>query len=90
MRNSGYANSKLFQSNNGFYPTAVSSFGYDVNNPNAKITMRVEEMVRKTEEISKKINPDLSSQTNINKIKRKTDFGNNTIVKVSLICTGIH
>ena len=54
MRSSGYSfNGSIASNSNGFYPTAVSTPTYDYNNPNAKITSKAEEMIRRTEAISK-------------------------------------
>ena len=69
MRNSGYAYSRLFSSNsNGFYPTAISS-NYSNDNPNAKITSKAEEMMKKAEVMSRMITPDISNDASINQIK---------------------
>ena len=52
MRNSGY-NFSSASNSNGFNPTAVSTPAYDKNNENVKITSKADEMIRRTEQLSK-------------------------------------
>ena len=54
MNSSGHSfNGSIAKNSNGFYPTAVSTPSYTQNNPNAKITSKAEEMMRRAEELSK-------------------------------------
>lgn len=70
MRNSSYSFTKSIASNsNGFYPTAVSTPAYSNNNPNAKITSKAEEMMRKAEELSKMIKHEVSDESSFAQIK---------------------
>ena len=70
MRNSGYSFTKSIASNsNGFYPTAVSTPAYPKDNPNAKITSKAEEMMRRAEELSRMIKPQVSEDKNLAQIK---------------------
>lgn len=75
MRSSGYSfNGSIASNSNGFYPTAVSTPAYDRNNPNVKITSKADEMLRRTEEISRRQKFDLSTDKDLIKIKRKLDL----------------
>lgn len=68
MRNSGYSFGASMASN-GFYPTAVSTPAYDKNNPNAKITSKADEMMRRTEEMSKMYKPQFSDSKGLVQVK---------------------
>lgn len=70
MRNSGYSfNGSVASNSNGFYPTAVSTPMYDKNNPNAKITSKAEEMLKRTEELSKIHKPEFVNSRGLAQVK---------------------
>lgn len=70
MSNSGYRFGASVASNsNGFYPTAVSTPAYDKNNPNAKITSKAEEMMKRAEEMSKIYKPEQSDKRGLAQVK---------------------
>ena len=70
MRSSGYSfGGSVANNSNGFYPTAVSTPIYSKDNPNARITSKAEEMMKRTEEISKKYNQQVNSDQKILEIK---------------------
>lgn len=84
MRSSGYSlNGSIANDSNGFYPSSLSTSAYypsdtrstlsyqsyDKNNPNAKITSKTEEMIKRTEALSRKQKFDYSNDEDIMKIK---------------------
>ena len=73
-RKPGYAfGASIANNSSGFYPTAVSTPAYDKNNENFKIRSKAEEMIRRTEELSRMYKPD-SLEKDLPSVKKKLDM----------------
>lgn len=74
MNKPGYAFGASIASNStGFYPTAVSTPAYDKNNENITIRSKAEEMIRRTEELSRITKPG-KVMNDISSVRRKLDM----------------
>jgi hypothetical protein len=83
FRSSGYSfNESIASNSNGFYPTAVSTPAYDTNNPNAKITSKADEMLRRTEEMSRKHSMGSQNNNDMSNIKSKLDLSDNRMALI--------
>lgn len=73
MRNSGY-NFSSASNSNGFYPTAVSTPAYNKNNENVKITSKADEMIRRTEQLSRIHKPNNVQDPNFSEVKQRIEM----------------
>ncbi|CAI2362012.1 unnamed protein product [Moneuplotes crassus] len=74
MNKPGYAFGTSIASNStGFYPTAVSTPAYDKNNENISIRSKAEEMMKRTEELSRITKPG-KVMNDISSVRRKLDM----------------
>lgn len=84
MRNSCYSyNGSIASNSNGFYPTAVSTPAYKQQNPNVKITSKAEEMMRRTEEMSRQHSLNYSNNEELIRIKEKLDLSDTRLAMIN-------